>query len=71
MDPDDDPEFLARGGQEMENGTCISDIICDKSTHEVNNCSSLKDSTYVWVFFSFFFISIKKLFVNSQEYLFR
>ena len=57
MDPDDDPEFLARGGQEMENGTCVSDIICDKSTHEVNNCSSLGDLTCVWVFAHFFYFN--------------
>ena len=33
----DDQDFLARDGQQMENGTCISDIICDESTKEVKN----------------------------------
>ena len=33
----DDQDFLARDGQQMENGTCVSDIICDESTKEVKN----------------------------------
>lgn len=33
----DDQDFLARDGQQLENGTCISDIICDESTKEVKN----------------------------------
>ena len=33
----DDQDFLARDGQQMENGTCVSDIICDESTKEVKD----------------------------------
>ena len=43
----DDQDFLARDGQQMENGTCVSDIICDESTKEVKIDSfSLKDRRF-------------------------
>jgi len=46
----DDQDFLARDGQQMENGTCVSDIICDESTKEYRSfdgsCNNLDNPAW-------------------------